>query len=141
MDLSRLHSIINDYKECHLISLTEWKSAHEIQPHDHGGPYAVLQEGYDPTDVRMTPDEFLLGKSGDWISTSLFFRMPTDLRREEFIFGTAAEVIELLTNLPGEANILRNAESLTTHTALQDDEDDLSQAFRKATSDRNRSAI
>lgn len=131
MDLSKLHSISNNYQDVRLVSLKDWRNAAEISPRDQGGPYVVIQEGYDPADLKMTPDEFILGKSGEWISTSVFFKLPTDLRRQEFVFGTAAEVIQLLEGLPTKAKTVRKDAPLQ---AQEPPDDDLSAVLRKAKS-------
>lgn len=131
MDLSKLQSISNNYQDVRLVSLKNWRNAGEISPCDQAGPYAVLQEGYDPADFKMTPDEFILGKSGEWISTSVFFKLPTDLRRQEFVFGTAAEVIQLLEGLPTKAKTVRKDAPLQT---AEEPEDELTTALKQAKS-------
>jgi hypothetical protein len=55
----------------------------------------------------LTADEFVLGRSGEWLSLSLFFRLPVPDRREEFVFGTAAEIMQMMENLTSEVIILR----------------------------------
>jgi hypothetical protein len=112
MDLSKLRPITNNHQDVHLVTLREWKNASEINPRDPGGPYVVSQEGYDPADPTTAPDEFLLGKSGRWITTAFFLTLPVAARREEFIFGTAAEVIEVMESLPSKAAVLRPGEEL-----------------------------
>lgn len=107
MSNANLHSITNSFQDVHLASLASWRLAHEIIPRDHGGPYVVIQEGYNPEDLTMTPDEFILGRSGTWLSLSLFYRMPAPERRAEFIFGTAAEVMQMMSNLPSKVVMLR----------------------------------
>ena len=95
-----LRNISNNYQDVRLISLKSWPLANEFEPRDHGGPYVVMQEGYDPADLTVQADEFVLGRSGKWLSVSLFFRMPAPERRAEFVFGTAAEVMTLMSTLP-----------------------------------------
>jgi xanthine/CO dehydrogenase XdhC/CoxF family maturation factor len=102
-----LRNITNHFQDVRLASLSTWKRAHEITPRDSGGPYVVLQQGYDPEDMTMTPDEFVLGRSGKWLSLGHFFKMPIPDRRDEYIFGTAAEVMQMMSNLPSKAQILR----------------------------------
>jgi hypothetical protein len=130
MDLSKLHSISNDYRNCRLLALNKWKRAHEVEPRDHGGPYAVIQEGYDPGDLYMNPDEFVLGRSGSWLPTGLFFQLPLDVRRREFVFGTAAEVIDLLLNLPADVKVLHKGESFEPD--FEDEDDDLPEVMQEA---------
>lgn len=123
-------SITNDYQNVRLVSLKNWARADEISPRDNGGPYVVVQEGYDPEDPDMDYDEFLLGRSGEWVSEGVFFRLPADLRTEEFVFGTAAEVIGILENLTGKAQIYRKEETLAA-THADASETDVLNDFRQ----------
>ena len=107
MNPLNLRCITNHFQDVRLASLASWRQASQIVPRDRGGPYIVLQEGYDPDDLTMTPDEFVLGKSGKWLSLGHFFRMPVAERRAEFVFGTAAEVMQMMSNLPSRAVMLR----------------------------------
>jgi len=102
-----LRNITNSFQDVRLASLASWKQAAEITPRDRGGPYVVLQEGYDPGDPKVIPDEFVLGRSGKWLPLGLFYRMPVPERRAEFIFGTAAEVMQMMSNLPSKVQIIR----------------------------------
>jgi hypothetical protein len=131
MDLSKLRSITNHYQDLRLVSLQSWKAASEITPRDKGGPYIVIQEGYDPLDLTVTPDEFLLGRSGQWVSLSYFFRMPVPERRQEFVFGGVAEVMKLIESLPGKPVVFHpgpESEGLSEAATT----DDLSNAFLAA---------
>ena len=107
MNLANLHRITNDLSCVRLVSLRKSCVASTIVPRDPGGPFMVAQEGYDPRDIKMTPDTFVLGRSGRWLSTADFFRMPLADRRREYVFGTAAEVATLLRELPPQPVILR----------------------------------
>jgi hypothetical protein len=102
-----LRNITNSFQDVHLASLASWRQANEFTPRDRGGPYVVLQEGYDPEDLTLTPDEFVLGRSGKWLSLSFFYQMPVPERRAEFVFGTAAEVMQIMSNLPPKVEIIR----------------------------------
>lgn len=102
-----LRCLTNSFRDVRLVSLASWRQANEIIPRDHGGPYIVTQEGYDPEDLKMNADEFVLGRSGEWLSLSFFFRLPVPDRRAEFVFGTAAEVMQLMRGLASQAVILR----------------------------------
>jgi len=130
MNQSTLHSITNDYQDVRLVSLKGWKRANEVSPRDNGGPYVVIQEGYDPEDLKMDYDEFLLGKSGEWITVGVFYRLPADLRVQEFVFGTAAEVIGLMENLTGGAEVYGKGDSLMPQEPVATD--DLSQIFQQS---------
>jgi hypothetical protein len=107
MDLSKLRSITNSYRDVRLISLQKWSGAAEFIECDRGGPYVVGQEGYDPNDLASTPNEFILGKSGHWLPLAHFFTLPLPERRAEFVFCSAAEVMRLLDELPTKVSILR----------------------------------
>lgn len=102
-----LRSVSNSFLDVRLASLASWSKAAEITPRDRGGPYVVMQEGYDPADPKLVPDEFVLGRSGKWLSIGLFYRLPVPERRAEFIFGTAAEVMTLMSILPPKVQIVR----------------------------------
>lgn len=102
-----LRNITNSFLDVRLASLSSWKHANEITPRDRGGPYVVLQEGYDPDDPKVVPDEFVLGRSGKWLSLGIFYKLPVPERRAEFVFGTAAEVMSMMQNLPPKAVVAR----------------------------------
>lgn len=102
-----LRNITNSFQDCRLVSLASWKRAADISPRDRGGPYVVLQEGYDPEDMRLIAEEFVLGRSGKWMSLGMFYKMPVEDRRAEYVFGTAAEVMQMMGNLASKAQILR----------------------------------
>lgn len=130
-----LRSITNSFQDVKLVSLSSWRQANEISPRDRGGPYIVLQEGYDPQDSRMTPDEFVLGRSGKWLSLRVFFKLPVPERRAEFVFGTAAEVMQMMSDLPTKAAMLgREAPEPAAGAASEPDE--MAAAFQAA---KNRS--
>ncbi len=102
-----LRNITNSFQDCRLVSLASWKQAAEISPRDRGGPYVVMQEGYDPEDMRMIAEEFVLGRSGKWMSLGMFYKMSVEDRRAEYVFGTAAEVMQMMSNLAPKAQILK----------------------------------
>jgi hypothetical protein len=124
-----LHNITNSFLDVRLISLKSWRRANEIVPRDNGGPYVVLQEGYDPEDLTMTPDEFVLGRSGKWLSLGFFFKLPIVERREEFVFGTAAEVMRMLSELSSNVAILSHPTDLAKTVAIAA-EDEMAVAFQ-----------
>jgi hypothetical protein len=118
-----LRNITNHFQDVRLVSLASWKQANEFNPRDRGGPYVVMQEGYDPEDPKVIAEEFVLGRSGKWISLGLFYRSPVPERRAEFIFGTMAEVMQMMNNLPSKVEIIRpGAEAETAPTATEPDE-------------------
>ena len=117
-----LRNITNSFQDVRLVSLSSWRQANEITPRDRGGPYVVMQEGFDPEDMTMTADEFVLGRSGKWLSLSYFYRMSVPERRSEFVFGTAAEVMQMMQQLPPSACLLRPSSKDQSASAVQSDD-------------------
>jgi hypothetical protein len=109
MNIANLRNITNNFQDVRLVSLASWKAAAEIIPRDRGGPYIVMQEGFDPEDLTMTPDEFVLGRSGKWLSVGFFYQMPVPDRRSEFVFGTAGEIMKMMGDLPSKVAMMRTA--------------------------------
>ena len=117
-----LRNITNSFQDVRLGSLASWSRADEFSPHDPGGPYVVTQEGYDPDDATLTPDEFILRRSGEWLSLSFFFQMP-EPERPEFVFRTAAEVMQIMNDLPPKVQIIRpGAKEKAAHAPAEVDE-------------------
>lgn len=112
MSNSSSRSLSNNFQDVRLVSLASWSKAAEIQPRDPHGPYVVTQEGYDPADFTMNPDEFILGRSGKWLSLALFYRLPVAERRQEYVFGTAGDVMRVLGNLTSKVAVYKPGESL-----------------------------
>ena len=125
-----LRNITNHYVDVRLVSLSTWRQASEFVPRDRNGPYVILQEGYDPEDMKMIAEEFVLGRSGKWLSLGHFFRLPVPERRAEFIFGTVGEVIQLMNNLPSKAELLRPGGKEQSGAAPENDE--MAAAFQAA---------
>ncbi|HEX7862267.1 MAG TPA: hypothetical protein VF773_18165 [Verrucomicrobiae bacterium] len=117
-----LRNITNSFQDVRLVSLASWRQAQEINPRDRGGPYVVLQEGFDPEDMAMNPDEFVLGRSGRWLPLAYFYRMSVPERRSEFVFGTAAEVMQMMGNLPSKVVLVRPTSKEDPHSAPGPDE-------------------
>jgi hypothetical protein len=128
MSNPNLRNITNHFQDAHLVSLASWKRASEISPRDRNGPYVVLQEGYDPEDMRMIADEFILGRSGKWLSLGLFYKLPVPERRAEFVFGTAAEVIQMMGDLPSK--VVMFARPQTEEGASQPGSDEMMSAIQ-----------
>lgn len=130
-----LRNITNSFLDVRLVSLASWKQASEFTPRDRGGPYVVLQEGYDPEDPKVIADEFVLGRSGKWLSLGLFYKLPIPERRAEFIFGTAGEVIQMMEKLPSKAVIIRSASDAEAGgPAVPPEADEMAAAFQAAKS-------
>ncbi len=124
-----LHNITNDFQDVQLVSLSTWQRAAEISPRDRNGPYVVLQQGYDPKDMKMIADEFILGHSGKWLQLGRFYQLPVPERRQEFVFGTAAEVIEVMRDLPSKVAIF-GRDSKEENAALTPESDEMASAIQ-----------
>jgi len=112
------HAITNNYQHFRLVSLRTWRGAVQFEPRDQAGPYLVSQTGYDPEDWAMTPEEFLLGRTGEWLPVGKFFRLTSALRRRQFIHPTVAALMQVLRSLPAQASVMRlRPEHLGTPTA------------------------
>lgn len=122
MSNENLSKITNDFLSVRLVSLAAWKQAAEISPRDRNGPYVVLQTGYAPEDINVTPNDFVLGRSGKWLPLSLFYRLPVPERRAEFVFGTAAEIMQMMADLPPKVVVFGSAADQTTQAAAEGDE-------------------
>lgn len=99
----KVRCITNQFADVRLASLASWREANEIFLWDRGGPYIVTQQGCDPDDLTMTPDEFVLGRLGQWLSLEVFFRMPVAERWKGFVFSTGSEVLRVMRDLPLKA--------------------------------------
>lgn len=130
MSNSSSRSLSNNFQDVRLVSLASWSKAAEIQPRDPRGPYVVIQEGYDPADFAMNPDEFILGRSGKWLSIAFFYRLPVAERRQEYVFGTAAEVMRVLGNLTSKVAVYKPGESLLAAEPKDAAVDELVEAIR-----------
>lgn len=122
MNNLNLRNLTNSFQDVKLVSLAAWRAANEVSPRDRGGPYVVMQEGYDPEDMKMIAEDFVLGRSGQWLSLGLFYKLPIPDRRAEYIFGTAAEVMQLMQNLPSKAAIRRGKGAPEEAPAAEPDE-------------------
>jgi len=123
MSNANLRSITNNFMDARLLSLASWRLVSDILPRDRGGPYAVMQDGYDPEDPKMEPEEFILSRSGKWLPFRYLFLLPIPKRRTEFVFATAAEVMRLMYDLPSKVEIIRDQpESQGVEGAPESDE-------------------
>ncbi len=131
MSNENLRKISNNFQDVRLVSLASWRQAAEISPRDRGGPYIVFQDGYDPEDATAKADEFVLGRSGKWLPLAHFFRLSVPERRAEFVFGTAAEVMLMMGNLPSKVEMLhRKAKEAAAEGPPANDE--MAAAFQAA---------
>jgi len=120
--MSMANRLSNHFTACRLISLAKIKTASEFPNRDTNGPYLILQHGYEPGDASMSGADYILGRSGAWLGTHWFIRMPVPERRKEFIFSTVAEVMEMMENLTSKVNVIRDKPANVSDDAPDDDE-------------------
>ena len=120
--MSLASKLSNNISACRLLSLAKHRLASEISPRDTHGPYIILQHGYEPGDATMKSADYLLGRSGSWLGTHWFIRMPLAERRKEFIFGTMAEVMELMDNLTSKVSVVGTQPAGVTDDSPVDEE-------------------
>lgn len=114
--------LTNHFSACRLISLAKIKGAADFPGRDPNGPYLIAQAGYDPADLTMRPAEYLLGKSGAWLGTHWFIRLPVPERRREFLFATVGEVMERMQELGGDVKVIRTQPAAVTEESAPDPE-------------------
>lgn len=118
--------LTNHFSTCRLVSLSKLKAAAEFPARDANGPYLIAQEGYDPSDPAMRRGEFLLSRSGEWLGTHWFVRLPVPERRKDFFFATVGEVMEMMQNLPSQVRVISTKPANVPEDAPPDaDFDDL----------------
>ncbi len=109
-----LHVLSNHFQAMRLVSLHTWSDACAYPDRDAHGPYLIVQRAYAPSDPTTTADEFVLGRTGEWVSMGAFLRLSEADRREAYLFPTAAEVMAVVGGLPPMPVITGDA-SETTH--------------------------
>jgi hypothetical protein len=112
----------NHFSASRLLSLAKHKSASEIPNRDSNGPYIIMQHGYEPGDPSMRGGDYILGRSGAWLGTHWFIRLPVPDRRKEFLFGTVAEVMELMESLTSKVEVIRDKPANISDEAPVDEE-------------------
>lgn len=120
--MSSASRLSNHFSACHLISLAKLKAASEFSNRDKNGPYIIFQHGYMPGDPAMRAGDYLLGRSGAWLGTHWFIRLPVAERRKEFLFGTVAEVMGLMESLTGKVEVIREKPAHIEEDSAPDEE-------------------
>ena len=106
--MSLANRLSNHFSACRLASLAKIKAASEFPNRDTNGPYVIMQHGYEPGDPAMEGADYILGRSGAWLGTHWFIRMPVPERRKEFIFSNLAEVMELMESLTSKVEVIKD---------------------------------
>lgn len=121
MNAANAHSLTNDFRDVRLYSLHHWPEAARFRTSEGHGPFVVLQSAIDPQDFQAQVDDFILGKSGRWLPFYLFHQLPGDVRRAEYVFPAAADVIAVLQGLTGKPVIERGQPSAEPAEPLTED--------------------
>lgn len=87
-------TLTNNYNNCQLLNLGYAPGGR--------GPFIVRQEASVPGSMTFDREAFLLRKDGTWVLNLAVFVLP-DKDKEQFFFGSTAEVMELLQGLVGDA--------------------------------------
>jgi hypothetical protein len=120
--MSLANRLSNHFSACRLVSLAKLKAASEFLNRDTNGPYVIMQHGYVPGDPTMTGADYILGRSGAWLGTHWFIRMPVPERRKEFIFSNLAEVMELMESLTSNVEVVKDKPANVSEDAPADEE-------------------
>ncbi|RYD68512.1 MAG: hypothetical protein EOP83_00735 [Verrucomicrobiaceae bacterium] len=120
--MSMAQRLSNHFSACRLVSLAKHKAASEFPNRDTNGPYIIMQHGYEPGDQAMKSADYILGRSGAWLGTHWFIRLPVPERRKEFIFSTVAEVMEMMENLTSNVEVIRDKPDNVPDDAPADEE-------------------
>lgn len=120
--MSLADRLSNHFTACRLVSLAKLKAAAEFPNRDTNGPYLIAQRGYEPGDVTMRPAEYILSRSGAWMATHWFIRLPVPERRKEFLFGTVGEVMALMESLTSKVEVIRDKPASVADETPADEE-------------------
>lgn len=130
MDLPSARNLTNNFQDVRLCSLRHWSNATTLAPEGTNGPYIILQSGLDPQDPAAGIGDFILGRNGRWLPLAFFYGLPVDMRRDQYVFRTAADAIGILERLLGKPEIERGQGRQAGGAATPEDE--LNQAIAKA---------
>lgn len=86
-------TITNNYQNCELLNL-------KFGPGGRG-PFIVRQEGTPPGSMTFQNENFLLRKDGTWVINLAVFPL-SEKDKEQFLFDSSAEAMQLLEELRGE---------------------------------------
>ncbi len=88
-----MSKLSNRYQKCKMLNLGYGPQGR--------GPFVIRQDGHVPDSITLREERFLLRKDGTWVLNLAVFAMP-EKDREQFLYDTSAEVLELLSRLTGE---------------------------------------
>jgi len=85
-------TITNDYNRCELYNVGSAPNGR--------GPFFIRQLGTSPGNVSVSNDPYLLRKDGVWVLTLRVYTLSEE-EREQFMYASAAEVMQVLDGLDG----------------------------------------
>lgn len=127
-----VRNLSNSFLAVRLLALHEFPDTADLGV----GPFLVVQHGIDPSNPCLEPDHFLLTRDGAWLPIVAFLGLPLQERRDRACFPDAAEVMNLLEQLPPRPRVVHE-NSLPTDEACERSElvpsdDDADAALRRA---------
>lgn len=85
-------TLSNDYNRCELYNVASAPNGR--------GPFFIRQLGTSPGNLSVSNDPYLLRKDGVWVLTLRVYTL-TEEEREQFMYASAAEVMQVLDGLEG----------------------------------------
>ncbi len=85
-------ALTNNYQNCELLNLKSGSGGR--------GPFIVRQEATAPGSTTFQQERFLLRKDGTWVINLAVFPL-SEKEKEQFLFESAADAIQLLDELRG----------------------------------------
>ncbi|HSI65418.1 MAG TPA: hypothetical protein VLE43_19990 [Candidatus Saccharimonadia bacterium] len=86
-------TLTNSYQNCELLNLRYGSGGR--------GPFIVRQDGTPPGSVTFQQERFLLRKDGTWVISLAVYPL-SEKEKEQFLFESSAEAMQLLEELRGE---------------------------------------
>lgn len=85
-------TISNDYNRCELYNVASAPNGR--------GPFFIRQLGNSPGNASLSNDPYLLRKDGVWVLTLRVYTL-SEADQQQFMYDTAAEVMQVLDGLDG----------------------------------------
>ncbi len=86
-------ALTNNYQNCELLNLKYGSQGK--------GPFFVRQDGTPPGSMTFQAQRFLLRRDGIWVLNLAVFSL-SEKEKEQFLFESTAEALQLLAELRGE---------------------------------------
>jgi hypothetical protein len=85
-------TLTNDYNRCELYNVASAPTGR--------GPFFIRQLGTSPGNISISNDPYLLRKDGVWVLTLRVYTL-SEAEQQQFMYDTAAEVMQVLDGLDG----------------------------------------